>query len=426
MPEVIAFKRHADCREVTFPQCSFGSIYRKMTTFLLTPALGHILGALNDLRCTYTHHEQRAGGERDAQGIWNSKAAATYPPDLNWTLAGAFNALIDDPGARHERRIRQITTPTTLPTSTGAINPPQPLAYTPPQLPPPQRPPRAPDEPSDVSATAGPQTRPAPAEVTPSSVEVSPNALTQPSELPALPSSRTRSKTAIEAMGAALIAASLNDVSLDAIVILSGETHEHIPLPNDPKSHKDALAHDDAEGWLAAERKELRNHKVHKIFEQLDRSSLQTDAQTRSRLIPLQWVYKTKRDGSKKARLVVVGCAQRAGLDYDQTHCSTLKATSSRFLAATAGLRLFKVSTCAASTSCPRSSRATSNPESKSRVARHPAMRHLGMMATTRSSGSSNPYTGCNKEAAVGSARYFSGSKPSAFASAKPIIACFL
>ena len=79
-------------------------------------------------------------------------------------------------------------------------------------------------------------------------------------------------------------------------------------------SHKDALAHDDAEAWLAAERKELRNHTVHKTFEQLDRSSMLTDAQTRSRLIPLQWVYKTKRDGSKKARLVVVGCAQRPGV----------------------------------------------------------------------------------------------------------------
>jgi hypothetical protein len=46
-----------------------------------------------------------------------------------------------------------------------------------------------------------------------------------------------------------------------------------------PKSHKDALARKDADAWLAAERKELqlRNHKVHKTFEQLDRSSLQTD-----------------------------------------------------------------------------------------------------------------------------------------------------
>jgi hypothetical protein len=64
-----------------------------------------------------------------------------------------------------------------------------------------------------------------------------------------------------------------------------------------------------------------------------------TDAQTRSRLIPLQWVYKTKRDGSKKARLVVVGCAQHPGVDFDQTHCSTLKATSLRFLAATAAIQ---------------------------------------------------------------------------------------
>ena len=67
-------------------------------------------------------------------------------------------------------------------------------------------------------------------------------------------------------MGAALIAMGLNDVSSDAIVILSGETHEHKPLPVNPKSHKDALAHDDAEAWLAAERKELRNHTVHKTF----------------------------------------------------------------------------------------------------------------------------------------------------------------
>ena len=311
-----------------------------MTTFLLTPALGHILGDLSSLRCTHTHHEQRAGGERDAQGIWNSKAAASsYPPDLNWTLAGAFNALIDDQGARHERRFRQITTPTPLPTPAGAIGPPQPLARTPPQLPPPQLPPQALDESSDVGATAGPQTQPAPAEVTPSSVEIIPDMQTQPPVLPDLPSSRTRSKTAIASMGAALIATGLNDVSSDAIVILSCETIKNKPPPVDPKSHKDALAHDDAEAWLAAERKELRNHTVHKTFEQLDRSSLQTNAQARSRLIPLQWVYKTKRDGSKKARLVVVGCAQRPGVDFDQTHCATLKATSLRFLAATAAIQ---------------------------------------------------------------------------------------
>ena len=156
----------------------------------------------------------------------------------------------------------------------------------------------------------------------------------KPPALPVLPSARTRSKTAIASTGAALIATGLSDTSSDAIVILSGEMHGEEPLRDDPKSHKDALARRDADAWVAAERKELRNHEVHKTFEQVDRSSIETGTHTRSRPILLQWVYKTKRDGTKKARLVVVGCAQRPGVDFDQTHCSTLK---SNFLAVLGG-----------------------------------------------------------------------------------------
>ena len=123
MPEVISFNSYANCREICFPRCAFGAGYKKLTPLLLTPALGHILGDLDSLRCTHTHHYQRAGGERDAHGIWNSKAAAANPPDLNWTLAGAINALVDDLGARSERRFRQIRAPTAevLPASDGAV-----------------------------------------------------------------------------------------------------------------------------------------------------------------------------------------------------------------------------------------------------------------------------------------------------------------
>ena len=76
MPEVVFFKNYANCHEVTFPQCAFGAAYKKMTTLLLTPALGHILGDLGSFKCTHTHLDQRAGGERDTNGGWNSKAAA--------------------------------------------------------------------------------------------------------------------------------------------------------------------------------------------------------------------------------------------------------------------------------------------------------------------------------------------------------------
>ena len=140
-------------------------------------------------------------------------------------------------------------------------------------------------------------------------------------------------------MGEALIATGLSDTSSDAIVILSDTIHGDTPPQDDPKTHKDAVAHKDKDAWLAAERKELRNHEVHKTFELVERPSMENGTRARSKLIPLQWVYKSKRDGTKKARLVVVGCAQRPGIDYDQTHCSTLKATSLRFLAATAAIQ---------------------------------------------------------------------------------------
>eukprot|EP00965_Chrysotila_dentata_P093097 3075048-Pleurochrysis_carterae.AAC.1 len=47
-------------------------------------------------------------------------------------------------------------------------------------------------------------------------------------------------------------------------------------------------------------------------------------------------MYKTKRNGSLKARLCVQGCAQVAGVDYNQTICSTMRATSLGVLAAIA------------------------------------------------------------------------------------------
>ena len=58
--------------------------------------------------------------------------------------------------------------------------------------------------------------------------------------------------------------------------------------------------------WLAAERKELRNHEVHKsqdLRASVEHPSMENGTRARSRLIPLQWIYKSKRDGTKKARL---------------------------------------------------------------------------------------------------------------------------
>eukprot|EP00965_Chrysotila_dentata_P232971 6199295-Pleurochrysis_carterae.AAC.3 len=47
-------------------------------------------------------------------------------------------------------------------------------------------------------------------------------------------------------------------------------------------------------------------------------------------------MYKRKRSGALKARLCVQGCAQTAGVDYDQTFCATMRPSSLRALASIA------------------------------------------------------------------------------------------
>eukprot|EP00965_Chrysotila_dentata_P111786 3696473-Pleurochrysis_carterae.AAC.1 len=95
----------------------------------------------------------------------------------------------------------------------------------------------------------------------------------------------------------------------------------------------------DAPGWLAAEQAEIDNHESNGSWSVIDRSQLPPGRN----LVRLIWVYKTKRDGSKKARLCVQGCAQVAGVDFDQTFCAAMRGTSLRALASLAaslGMRM--------------------------------------------------------------------------------------
>lgn len=92
-------------------------------------------------------------------------------------------------------------------------------------------------------------------------------------------------------------------------------------------------------GWLEAEHKELKAHRRNNSWTELDRSELPSGR----RLVKMTWAYKTKRNGTLKARLCVQGCSQIPGVDFDQTHCATLRPTSLRTLAALSvnlGLRM--------------------------------------------------------------------------------------
>eukprot|EP00965_Chrysotila_dentata_P240098 6203502-Pleurochrysis_carterae.AAC.2 len=99
-------------------------------------------------------------------------------------------------------------------------------------------------------------------------------------------------------------------------------------------TRKQALR-DDRAGWTAAERAEIANHANNSSWELIDRAQVPSGRS----LVRLIWVYKRKRNGTLKARLCVQGYAQIPGVDFEQTFCATIRATSMRTLASLAARR---------------------------------------------------------------------------------------
>ena len=103
----------------------------------------------------------------------------------------------------------------------------------------------------------------------------------------------------------------------------------------DPRNRTEAMKSTSVESWIAAEDIELDNHNKNGSFELLDRTEFDS-LEPRRRLVKLVWVYKRKRNGKFKARLCVQGCCQQPGIDFDQTHCATMRGQSLRMLSAIA------------------------------------------------------------------------------------------
>jgi hypothetical protein len=106
----------------------------------------------------------------------------------------------------------------------------------------------------------------------------------------------------------------------------------------DPRNHREAMAADKANGdtgWRDAELKELKSQRANESF--VVKPSSERPAGRNS--VKFTWVYKMKRDGTKKARLCVQGCTQVKGVDYDQTYCGTMRPTSLRVITAIAAAR---------------------------------------------------------------------------------------
>ena len=105
----------------------------------------------------------------------------------------------------------------------------------------------------------------------------------------------------------------------------------------DPRSHRQAMKAPEAAEWQAAKLAELQNHTANGSFREMNRGNARRLADAHGanfNVTGCLWVYKTKRDGRRKARLCLNGASQQEGVDYDQTSSSTLRHSSVRVLIA--------------------------------------------------------------------------------------------
>lgn len=111
--------------------------------------------------------------------------------------------------------------------------------------------------------------------------------------------------------------------------------------PGDPTSVQEAMERADWTQWKKAMDQEYQS--------QMDNHTwILTDLPPGNKALNCKWVFRTKRDASgkivkQKARLVVKGCAQKKGVNYDETFSPVVRYSSIRYLLALAAEHDFDI-----------------------------------------------------------------------------------
>ncbi|CAN0447533.1 unnamed protein product, partial [Pylaiella littoralis] len=109
----------------------------------------------------------------------------------------------------------------------------------------------------------------------------------------------------------------------------SEEDQAAIKIPN---TYKDAIQSPQHEQWKEAIDNEMNNLKKHKVYKLVPISSVPKT----EKIIGTRFVFKQKVDGRFKARLVVQGHVQEAGIDYGRSYAPVCRIGSIRTLLAIA------------------------------------------------------------------------------------------
>ena len=107
------------------------------------------------------------------------------------------------------------------------------------------------------------------------------------------------------------------------------DTSDNFSAQSEPTSFAEAATCKDKDHWLAAMKEELDSLEENKTWKLVDLPSGR-------KAIKCKWVYKIKRNASGeveryKARLVVKGCSQKPGIDYQETYSPVVRYPSIRY-----------------------------------------------------------------------------------------------
>ncbi|KAI1828889.1 hypothetical protein DTO027I6_10038 [Penicillium roqueforti] len=131
---------------------------------------------------------------------------------------------------------------------------------------------------------------------------------------------RRPSRRLLESFGKVYTYGALNTTSAPTVDPLT--FHEAVSCPNQLQ-------------WWAAIQKEYASLLEHGTWEKV----LRTDVPDGDHVIGCKWVFKTKVNGTRKARLVIKGYRQKHGIDYHETFAAVSRMDSVRCIIASAVLR---------------------------------------------------------------------------------------
>ena len=107
----------------------------------------------------------------------------------------------------------------------------------------------------------------------------------------------------------------------------------------DPATFREAVSGSHQLEWWAVIQKEYASLLEHGTWEKVRRE----DVPAGDHVIGCKWVFKTKANGTRKARLVIKGYRQKHGIDYHETFAAVSRMDSVRCIVASAVLRGWKL-----------------------------------------------------------------------------------